>query len=380
MLTFAGMTRGHFLAVPLGIALSCVLSGCGSMKGEWNPPPGHLLIIGGGLDDDVRSIYERFIALASKHKNPRIVLALTATEEGYDERSETSAKLETLRAWAPGVPVDVIRRETPASEVVEKINRATGILFTGGDQSRIISRYHSGGRESSESLALRGLLERGGVIAGCSAGDTMMGRMMILHGDNAKALTRRSDLQVGTGMGFLPWSMTESHFFERNRLPRLVASLEKAGRSLGIGVGEDAAVEVDLARGTVKGVSEPDSLLVDMRSMQRDGDMRRNVRARLIQKGDSISLTNRISTNVSAPAPKPDGPVHTLRVASPSQHRQLALWRLFKSASQPGSGVWEVFFDEGWRITAWPDGRGEVIFDIGPASGPRSPELKNIES
>ena len=369
------MSRRTRTIVAFICGLLSVIPSCTSVSNHSSVRSGHLLIIGGGLDDDVRSIYERFLKLASAQGEPRILLALTATQEGYDERSELTGKTGALQAWTPSPRVEVIRRETPTTEAVASIDRATGILFTGGDQARITGRYRPAGKETPEWLALRRLLARGGVIAGCSAGDTMMGEFMVLGGDNSIALGGRANkskgaiapFQTGPGMAFLPWAVTESHFFERDRVARLVATLEKSGQRLGIGVGEDAAVEVNLASGVVTGVSESDSLLVDVGSLQRDGQVRRNVRARLIRQGDRVSLRDRLTTLPASPAPKPASPAQTVRIASPSQNRQLALWRLFMGASRPGSGVWEVYFDEGWLLTAWPDRDGWVIFDVSPA-------------
>ena len=378
--------KRRFFVLASGIAALVLSDGCRSVPWEPSVERGHLLIVGGGLDDDVRAVYERFIRLSSAHGSPRIVLALTATDDGYDSRSEMSGKMEALRAWAPSIPVDVVRRETSSAETVAAFDRATGVLFTGGDQGRIVKRYRPGGRNTPEWLALKRVLSRGGVIAGCSAGDMMMGDVMLLRGDNSRALgAPRNErtgeinpLQMGRGMGFLPWAVTDSHFFERDRVARLVAALESSGNRLGIGVGENAAVEVDLARGELVGVSESDSLLIDAVSLQRDGNARLHLRARLVRQGDRLSLSDRLRAK-HAPLPaRPTTEIRTIRVASPSQNRQLAMWRLFKSASVPGSGVWEIIFNEGWRITAWPDGHGEVIFDVAPASGPRSPDLKNI--
>jgi cyanophycinase len=365
-----------------------VIAGCSVMPRSASATSGHLLIVGGGLDDDLRFVYERFVKLSSAGSHPRIVLALTATEEGYDETSETAGKLEALHAWAPHIPVDVIRRETSTGETVTAIDHATGILFTGGDQSRITSRYRPGGGETPERLAMRRLLDRGGVIAGCSAGDMMMGESMALRGDNSLAIGGSRDegrgavspLQTGRGMGFLPWAITDSHFFERDRVARLVATLERTGYRLGIGVGENAAVEIDLARGEVIGLSESDSLLVDVSRLRHEGQRWCGAQARLIRRGDHLSLRKRLTESLPEPAAKPSTEVQTLRVASPSQNRQLALWRLFKCASVPESGLWEIYFNEGWSIMAWPDGKGGVVFDLGPAKAPRAPHLRNIES
>lgn len=156
----------------------------------------------------------------------------------------------------------------------------------------------------------------------------------------------------------------------RRRVGRLVAALEVSGRRLGIGVGEDAAVEVDLASGVLTGVTASDSLLVDVGSMQREGPVRRHVRARLIRQGEQVSLRKRLTAELPPPPVKPTGPVQVVQIVDPGQNRQLALWRVFMGARRPGSGRWEIRFD-GWELTAWLDGKGEVIFDVSPALNAR---------
>jgi len=351
-----------------------VLCGCSSMPGVssvQSKRSGHLLIVGGGLDNDLRTIFERFIALASKPGSPRLVVITTAIRSDYDQMTEEIDKVEALRAWAPQVPVETIRRRNTTAETVAAIDRATGLFFTGGDQSRILGRYRPEGKDTAEWLAMRRLLERGGVIAGGSAGNAMMGELMLVGGSNADALAAPNlkgaptEPEMAPGMGFLPWVITDSHFFERDRVGRLVVALELSGRRLGLGVGEDAAVEVDLASGVITGVTPSDSLLVDMGSMQRDGMARRNVRARLIRQGDRVSLPRRLSKPVLPPVARPAAPVNVVQFVDPGQNRQLAQWRVFMGASRPGSGQWDLRY-EGWQLTAWPDGAAEVIFDVTP--------------
>lgn len=359
------MTR--WVALMLGVVL---LAGCGFTPFT-SGRAGHLLIVGGGLDDDLRQIYERFLKLAAIPGPPRLVVITTAIGTEWDRYTERIDKVEALRAWAPGVPVEVLHRTDSTAATVTALDRATGVLFTGGDQAKLTQRYRPGGKETPERLAMKRLLARGGVIAGCSAGDAMMGEVMIQYGGNWSALTapNRPGAEykplMSSGMAFLPWAVTDSHFFERDRAGRLVVALEQAGRRLGIGVGEDAAVEIDLATGVLTGVTSGDSLLVDVCSLKRTGQTRTDARARLIRQGDRISLPQRLKSKLSPPPAAPDGPVQTVLFVDPGQNRQLALWRVFMGATRPGSGRWEVLFDD-WALTAWSDGHGEVIFKVNP--------------
>lgn len=336
---------------------------------------GTLLLIGGGLDNDAKPVFERLLALAAAHGEPRIVIATAASG---DQDAELTDKTEALRAFAPTVSIDAIRRETTTEATVAAIDAATALLFTGGDQQRITARYRPEDRATPEWLAMQRLLARGGVIAGCSAGDAMMGEVMLLSGRSARALgiapaapsaagepAAALGPSVGPGMHFLPWAITDSHFFERDRLGRLVAALEATGRRFGIGVGEDACVEIDLATGVLRGITAAESLLVDVAHLRRDGLARRNVLARLIGQGDSVPLAARRATSPPSPPARPAGPARVVPVVEPGQNRQLASWRLFRHASVPGSGVVRLPFAD-WQATAWAAAAGEVVCDVEP--------------
>jgi cyanophycinase len=353
-----------------------------------NPPAhtglhGSLLIIGGGLDDDNRPVYNRFIELASAKGPPRVVIATAASA---DQAVNAKGKIESIHAYAPGIPIDVITRETPQAETVALVDGATAMFFTGGDQKRIVDRYRPSGVDTPEAAAMRRLLDRGGVIAGTSAGDAMMSDPMFHTGRSTEALGIHSTAtgntddddpatkntparplgpQIGRGMGFIPWVITDSHFFERNRVGRLVAAQEVAGKRLGIGVGEDACVEVDLATGMLTGVSVADALLVDTGSLTRDGLTRRGVAAKVIKQGTKVSLTDLLVSRPPTTLQAPVGGVTSIPVVEPGQNRQLASWRFFCRASEPGTGVSVLPLDD-WALRGWPIGNGWASFEARP--------------
>ncbi len=366
--------RRTALSLILGLVCTASAPGC---RTSANAPArggaGTLLLIGGGLEDDARPVYERLLVLASARGPARILIATAATGE---QEIEVADKTEALHSWGPEVQVDVIRRETPTDATVAAIDAASAILFTGGDQKRITDRYRPDGRESPEWLSMKRLLARGGVIAGCSAGDAMMGEVMLLSGGSATALgigeagkAPGEDAplgpRLGPGMQFVPWVVTDSHFFERDRLGRLVAALEASGRRLGIGVGEDACVEIDLSSGVLTGVTASESLLVDVAHLERSGLARRGVLARLVAQGESVSLAQRLATLPPVPPARPAGEPRDVPIVEPGQNRQLASWRLFRHAHAGTQGATRIAL-EGWQAIAWPAGGGEVAFDLEP--------------
>jgi len=330
---------------------------------------GTLLIVGGGLDNDTAAVWQRFVQLANAKGPGRVVIVTAATGP---QDVEATDKTEALRTWAPELPVEVVRRETSTADTVAAIDRATALLFTGGDQKRITARYLSGGGSSPERDAMLQLLQRGGVIAGCSAGCAMMGRQMFEGGRSAQALgiPPREPVdgeppaigpRLGAGMGFLPWGLTDSHFFERDRVGRLVSGLLVSGERFGLGVGEDAAVEVELASGTVIGLTPSESLLVDAAHARHDSAAWTGLCARVLGPGDRVSLGD--PSPWPSPASLPDEVGREIPVVEPGQNRQLASWRLFRQASLPGAGVLRLQFD-GWAVRACAGANGTVVFAI----------------
>lgn len=343
---------------------------------------GTLLLIGGGLDDDNRPVYERFLQLAAAHGPARIVIATAATGE---QDVEATDKTEALRTWAPRTEIEVVRRETSTEATIAAIDHATAMFFTGGDQKRITDRYRPHDQSTPEWQAMHRLLERGGVIAGTSAGDAMMGEVMFYSGGSATALgvaptptgkvlgedgdeenPTQLGPRIGPGMRFMPEAISDSHFFERDRIGRLVAALESSGRRLGIGVGEDAAVEVDLDSGELHGISVAESLAVDISGLRRNGFARTGIIARIVAQGDRLRLATWPARG-GAPAAAPAGPVREMPIVEPGQNRQLAAWRLFRQASDPASPAIRQRLN-GYALTVYPAGNGNVALEISAAN------------
>jgi cyanophycinase len=357
------MNRTLVLVVLLGTIL---VAGCRTARQPRFPraAAGALLLIGGGLDDDQQPVFDRFLALAGRDRAPRIVVVTAASG---DQDDMAIGKVAALRTWWPGLACDVVRRETTTEATVAALDAATGLFFTGGDQQRITDRYRPAGADTPEWLAMQRLLDRGGVIAGSSAGCAMMGERMLLGGGSADALGADGP-RVGPGMRLQPWVLTDSHFFERHRTGRLVAALEATGQRLGVGVSEDGCVEIDLATGVLIGIGTAEALLIDIGTLQRDGANRRAVRALRIPPSVRIDLRERLRQPAVPPPTRPLEPPTSEVIAEEGQNRQLASWRLFARAAD--GGVWQLPLD-GHRLVAWPAGDGESVFDVevGPAPG-----------
>ncbi len=355
-----------FLALLPALLLACCTAG-----GTPHTPTssGHLVLIGGALRDDNDPVFSRLLALAHAHE-PASVVIVTAASSSQDQAA-ASIRADFL-SREPGLAIATITRETTADEGLHTIDGASLLYFTGGDQKRITDRYRPG-PDSPEYLAMRRLLARGGTIAGSSAGDAMMSDPMFLTGDSAHALgfgpadaDHPTGPQIGRGMGFLPRAIADSHFLERDRFGRLVAALEISPPRLGLGVAENAAIEVDLATGECVGLTEAPTLLVDARAASREGLSRSAILASLITRGRRFSLR---SLNVpQATSTPPPGPQREVLASLPAPRRRGGTGMLFaQAASSPG--VWSLTLGE-YRVRAWSIGEGWLGADITPAPLP----------
>jgi hypothetical protein len=81
------------------------------------------------------------------------------------------------------------------------------------------------------------MLARGGVIAGTSAGASIMGNLMITGGNPVA--------RVGEGFGLLPGVVIDQHFSQRNRLDRLLGVLVAHPGYVGLGIDENTAVVIE---------------------------------------------------------------------------------------------------------------------------------------
>ncbi len=214
---------------------------------EANGRGGRLLVIGGGENRTCGTgPLKEFVALSGADDS-RIVVVTTATgipEEVTAEYTEVFRRLGVSSV----TELRLLGRTTAdAPDSLELLGNATGVLFSGGDQSRI--RTLVGSR--TNALLHRRLRSDGLVIAGTSAGATALGRWMILGGEGRKVAA--SGVRIGPGLGLLGNVLIDMHFAERGRLPRLLGGIALDLRYLGVGIDEDTAIVVGDGRFEVIG-------------------------------------------------------------------------------------------------------------------------------
>lgn len=199
--------------------------------------PGPLIIIGGGEDREGERLILREFAEAID--GGRAVLATIATEHPDDY-------VETYRAAFADLPIGELavlhldeRAEARDPETLAVLDGAAGVFFTGGDQLRISSQV--GGTPLEERI--REVWLGGGVLAGTSAGASVMSDVMLVAG-SSRTSYRIGDLRIAAGLGVLRDAVIDQHFAERGRFARLLGAVAHSPRVLGIGIDEDTAIVV----------------------------------------------------------------------------------------------------------------------------------------
>ncbi len=201
---------------------------------------GKLVVIGGAEDKRKDcTILKEFLRMAHGAR-ARIVVMTVATNSPEEVGEEYCALFKKL-----GVDdveyVDVSSRADAADEKsIEKIRRATGLFFTGGDQLHVTSLL--GGTEMQKVVHER--YEKGTVIGGTSAGAAMMSNSMILGGASDEN-PRMEAVEIGPGMDLIVGAVIDTHFSQRGRHGRLLTAVAHYPQDLGIGIDEDTALLVN---------------------------------------------------------------------------------------------------------------------------------------
>jgi cyanophycinase len=208
--------------------------------------PGRLLIIGGAEDRCCGAgLLERFVALSGGDQ-ARIVLVTTATDVPDEVLAEYERVFRKLGVSQTSELRLRGRSDADSDDAVDLLSDATGVFFSGGDQSKL--RTLVGSRTND---LVRDRLADGLVVGGTSAGATAMGRTMILGG--AGPDVSAATVRTGPGLGLLPRALIDMHFGERGRLPRLLSAVALDPDHLGIGLDENTGVLVEDGGFTVIG-------------------------------------------------------------------------------------------------------------------------------
>ena len=207
-------------------------------------PRGKLFIIGGGRRSE--GMMEEFVRLAGGPAQAWIIVLPMASGAPDTAGMEQVAEFSGIGARAEWIQFTREQALDPASSA--RLDSATGIYFTGGDQVRV-TRVVLG---TPLYRKLHELHRRGVVIGGTSAGAAIMSKIM-LTGDerfnrdstNAYVFIKPGNVVTVEGLGFLGSVIVDQHFIRRKRHNRLLSVVLENPAMLGIGIDESIAIVVE---------------------------------------------------------------------------------------------------------------------------------------
>jgi cyanophycinase len=197
---------------------------------------GWIVPIGGAENkENDRRILRRFVE-ASGGEDADIVVIPTASK-----MHETGPRYEALFRELGAALVSVMdfdtRRDCQEPNRLERLDRATGIFFTGGNQLRLTALL--GGTPVAQLIRKRNAA--GVTVGGTSAGASILSEHMIAFGDEGSSVIAGS-VRLAPGLGLTNRFVIDQHFRERDRLGRLITALAYNPFAIGIGLDEDTAV------------------------------------------------------------------------------------------------------------------------------------------
>ncbi len=206
-------------------------------------PKGHLVIIGGGPRPE--SIMKKIIALAGGEKARILIIPMASSEMLETAKAQRE---QFLKFGAPNVDYVICdSASADADSNLAKINAATGVFFSGGDQNKLVKAL----RGTKFLQAVWKVYEKGGVLSGTSAGAAVQSRIM-LTGDelvnkdtvNPYGMVRKGNIETAEGFGFVRSVIIDQHFVKRKRQNRLLTLVLEHPNLVGVGIDEATCIIV----------------------------------------------------------------------------------------------------------------------------------------
>jgi len=196
---------------------------------------GWIIPIGGAENkENDRHILERFVR-CSGDRDADIVVIPTASR-----LHETGPRYEKLFTDIGAARVTVMdfdtRRDCQERGRLQRLEEASGIFFTGGNQLRLTTLL--GGTPVAKLIRTRNA--NGVTVGGTSAGASILSEHMIAFGDEGSSVISGS-VRLAPGLGLTNRFIIDQHFRQRDRLGRLLTALAYNPFAIGIGLDEDTA-------------------------------------------------------------------------------------------------------------------------------------------
>jgi cyanophycinase len=196
---------------------------------------GWIVPIGGAEEkENSPQILKRFVNLAGGDAADIVVIPTASQQRSTGPRYERIfSELGAARVTA--LDFDT-RRDCEETGRLERLNQASGVFFTGGNQLRLSTLL--GGTPVAK--AVRALNAAGVAVAGTSAGAAFISEHMIAFGSEGSTPVAGA-VRLAAGLGLTNRFIIDQHFRQRDRLGRLLSALAYNPFAVGIGLDEDTA-------------------------------------------------------------------------------------------------------------------------------------------
>jgi cyanophycinase len=212
------------------------------------PANGYVIPIGGGLVGP--EILNRFAKLAGGLDAPIVVIPTAGDADTY---TDTTLERHPLRkhGFTRLVMLHTRDRKMADTEAFAGVLKtAKGVWFDGGRQWRLVDSYlHTRTHREMDAL-----LQRGGVIAGTSAGATIQGSYLVRGAREGNTIMMAKGYEQG--LGFLSFVAIDQHLIKRKRENDMLPVVALKPELLGLGLDEGTAVVVHGTTFDVVGVSK----------------------------------------------------------------------------------------------------------------------------
>lgn len=202
---------------------------------------GNLVIIGGGSRPDY--LISKIVDLAGG-KNAKIMIIPNASS--VESEVGISQRKEFLKSNPKNVNYIIFDNKN-ADKYLKQMEGVTGVFFSGGDQKKLIKSLEN----TKLFEKIKDIYNKGGVIAGTSAGAAVMSQIMITgeeittkkaEGDFVSI--KENNVKTSKGFGFVNKAIIDQHFIKRKRENRLLSlSIENPDIPC-IGIDESTAIIV----------------------------------------------------------------------------------------------------------------------------------------
>ena len=237
-------------------------------------PLGSLVIVGGGLEPNNKSVFNQLIELSGGPE--KAVFSIIPSASGVAMQTFVYFKSELISYGVKPenihlIPIAMADDDSTADvdesswrnngndpKLAEIVRKSTCVWFSGGDQLRTMKTLLK--PDGSKTVVLEAIWEvfnSGGVVGGTSAGAAIMSEPMIGAGNSMGALKygvktsfEGEDFPEGDGvllthgLGFFPLGIVDQHFNARARLARLIVAMlyDSKKTQTGFGVDENTAL------------------------------------------------------------------------------------------------------------------------------------------